>query len=187
MSKLVKELICQELTSRFADVTNAVWIEMAGVDGVTTTEFRRGLHGKKMRVEVVSNALLRLATKDRPLNRLAEHLAGPSALITGGESAIEVAKIVEEWMPKIKTLKLRGALLEGEYINEQAVSGLSKMPSKRDLQARIAGIALAPGGKLAAAINSGGGRIAGCIKALIEKLEKGETAGETAGEAAPAA
>jgi len=49
------------------------------------------------------------------------------------------------------------------------------MPTKRDLQARVAATVRAPGAKLAAAILAGGGNIAACVKDLIEKLEKGET------------
>lgn len=174
MSKFVKEVIVKELKSRYADHQSAVWVEMVGVDGLTSNEFRRSLHGKKMRLEIVKKSLFRRAVEGRALHGLAERLEGPAALVTGGESAIDVAKALEDWLPKIKTLKLRGAVLDGEYLDERAVTGLSKMPTKQDMQARIAGMVLSPGGKLAAAILSGGGSVAGAIKSLIEKLEKGE-------------
>lgn len=172
MSKPIKDLITSELKSRYGDAGSALWVEMLGVDGISTNNFRRGLHAKQMRMEVVKTALFRRAVAGKQLGPLAEALQGPATLLTGGESLIEVAKVVEEWAAKLPQIKLRGAMFEGQFLDGKAVAGLSKMPSKRDLQGRIAGAALAPGANLAAAINSGGGRIAGCIKALIEKLEK---------------
>jgi len=177
MSKLVKNMITEELRSRYGEVDSALWLEIVGVDGVTTNEFRRELHGKEMRLEVVKNSLFRNAVGDGPLKPLAEALTGPAAIITGGESLIDVGKLVEEWLPKAakgKGIKMRGAVLDGEWLDEKMVAGLAKMETKQDLQAKIAMIVLSPGGNIASAINSGGGNIAGAIEALIEKLEKGE-------------
>lgn len=178
MSKLVKSLITDELQSRYTQMDSALWVEILGVDGITTNDFRRALHKKAMKLEVVKNALLRRACGEGPLAPLAKTLAGPAALITGGESVIEAAKVVEEWQPKMKGLRLRGALLEGQLIDEKMVQGLAKMPTKRDLQGQVAAAARSPGAKLASAILAPGGAIASCLKSLMEKLEKG-------GDAAP--
>lgn len=108
--------------------------------------------------------------------RLAGALGGPVALLTGGETAIDAAKALEEWLPKFpkNAVKLRGALLEGEFLDEAQVQDLAKMPGKRDLQAQLVAMVLSPGGKLVSAILSGGGNVAGCLKAMIDKLEKDE-------------
>lgn len=174
MSKMVKEMIVDQLRSRYGDLDSAVVIELLGCDGITTNDFRRSLRAKNMRMEVVKNSLLKRAVQDRPLKPLAQSILGSNALVTGGESPVEVAKLIEEWMPKIAGLKLKAAILDGEYLNESQVKGLVKMPTRRDLQARIAATVRAPGARLAGALLSGGGRIAGCLKALIEKLEESE-------------
>lgn len=178
MSKVVKSLIAKELTGRYASATDAVWVEMLGIDGLMTNEFRRSLRSKNMRLEVVKTSLFRRALKDRPIAKLADLMKGPSALVTGEVSAVEVAKHLEEWAPKFPkdSFRLRAALLEGELIAESQVADLSKMPTRRDLQARVAGMLMSPGGRVAASILSGGSGIAGCIKALIDKLEKEPTA-----------
>ena len=81
--------------------------------------------------------------------------------------------------PSCRTkLRVRGAVLEGEYLDEQRVKSLASMPSKRDLQGRIVQIMLTPGGRLVGAMLSGGSNLAGCLKALIEKLEKSETSAQ---------
>jgi large subunit ribosomal protein L10 len=175
MSKLVKELITQELQQRYGKLDSALWVELVGIDGITTNEFRRDLRTRQMRLEIIKTSLFRRAVADGPLQPLARTMAGPAALLTGGESVIEIAKLLEEWRPKLPGLKLRGAVVEGEFVDERRVDGVASMPTKRDLQARVAATVRAPGAKLAAAILAGGGNIAACVKDLIEKLEKGET------------
>ncbi|MFH1748977.1 MAG: 50S ribosomal protein L10 [Planctomycetota bacterium] len=180
MSKLIKNLITKDLQARFADVNSAIWLELLGIDGTTTNAFRQDLHEKQMHLEVVKNALFRRAVGAGPLGQLASALQGPAALVTGGETIIDAAKVIEEWRPKLKGMRLRGAVLEGEYLDERAVAGLAKMPTKRDLQARLAAAVRSPGANIASAILSGGRNIAGCLKAKIEKLEKDEGAAQAA-------
>lgn len=177
MSKPVKSMMTKELHERYATLDSALWVELVGADGLVTNDFRRALHARQMRVEMISNNLFVRAVADGPLNRLAKELKGPAALVTGGESLIDVAKLVEEWKPKITGLKLRAALLEGEFVGPERIEQLSKMPTKRDLQGQVAAAIRSPGANLAAAVLAGGGNIAGCLKAMIEKLEKGETIG----------
>jgi large subunit ribosomal protein L10 len=174
MSRLVKDMITRELRARYADVDSALWLEVIGLDGVTTNQFRGALRAKGMRLVVVKNSLFKRAVGDGPLKPLAEALAGPAAIITGGDSLIDAAKLVEEWLPKAKTVKLRGAVLEGKWLDESRVAGLARMPTKLDLQAKVAAIILSPAANVAGAINAGGGNIAGCLKAMVEKLENGE-------------
>ncbi len=186
MSKPVKEMIRSDLEARYAQAQNAVWIELLGVDGVTTNEFRRALRGRHIKLEVVKTSLFKRACTAGPMARLADKVEGPVALLTGGASAIDVGKLLDEWLPKLaKNLRIRGALLEGEYLDEAAAKDLSKLPTRADLQGRIVQLVITPGGKVVGSILGPGARIAGVLKALIEKLEKEETAAP-ASAAAPA-
>jgi large subunit ribosomal protein L10 len=153
MSRLVKDMITKQLQSRYGQLNSALWLEV---------------------IEVVKNSLFKRAIGDGPLKPLASALDGPAAIVTGGDSLIDVAKLIEGWLPKAKGIKLKGAVLEGEWLDESRVAGLSRMPTKGDLQARVAAIILSPGANLAGAINAAGGKLAGALKTLVEKLEAGE-------------
>ena len=76
MSKLVKDVITRELTSRYKDMESGVWVEMVGVEGTLTTQFRRELRGKQMRMEQVKTSLLKRAVAQKPLSKLADRLEG---------------------------------------------------------------------------------------------------------------
>lgn len=176
MSKLVKEMITADLQNRYRDLSSALWVQLVQTDGLMTTEFRRDLRKHNLRLQVVKNSLLRRAMDGRPLARMAAHMDGPAALVTGtgDTTATEIAKIVEAWLPKMPGLKMRGALLEGEYVDESRVSKVSTMPTRRDLQAKVVSVARSPGSKLMGCVSAPGGRVLGVVKSLIEKLEKGE-------------
>lgn len=176
MSKLVKDLITRELESRYKTQDNAVWVEIVGVDGITTNEFRRDLCAHGMKLEVVKTSLLRRACAGGPFERLAAEVAGPAAMVTGGDTAIEVAKLLDEWKAKFPkdSFRVRGALLDGEYIAEARAQDLHKMASKQDLQARIVSIVLAPGRNIVGLAVAPGRNVVGIVKQIAEKLEQGE-------------
>ncbi len=174
MSKPVKDMITKELHSRYATVDSALWVEFVGIDGNTTNDFRRELRANNIRMEIVKNSLFQRAVAGGPLERMARDMSGPVALVTGGESIIDAAKLLDTWRRKLEGVIVRGAVIEGEYIEESRAGQVHKMPTKRDVQAKLSAIVLSPGGKLASAIRSGGGNIAGCLKTIIEKLEKDE-------------
>jgi large subunit ribosomal protein L10 len=180
VSKLIKDMVTSELRTRYGDLDSALWVEFLGVGGLATTAFRKKLAARKMKLELVKTALFKRAVDGTKLARLGQAAKGQVALITGGENVIEAAKLVEAEMATIKGMKMRAALLEGEFVGDSQIGSLAKMPTKRDLQGRVAAAVKSPGGKLASAILAGGGNIAGCIKALIAKLEKGETAAPAA-------
>ncbi len=174
MSKMVKGLITDALNGRYNELDSALLVEFVGVDGNTSNEFRGALRKQDIRLEIVKNSLARRAIAEGPLSALGGDLKGPSALLTGGESLIDVAKLVDEWKAKVEGLKLKSAVLEGEYLDTDKVQGLHKMATKADMQARVAGAVLSPGAKLVGAAISPGAKLAGCLKAMIEKLEGGE-------------
>lgn len=175
MSKLVKGMIIDELKERYSDLDSALWVQFQDCDGNTTNEFRGVLRKANMHVQIVKNTLFRKAVEESPLAPLGDKLTGPSAIVFGGESVIDVAKVIEDWVDKIEGLEMRAAVLEGEFIGPDRIEQLSKMPTKRDLQAKIAGAIIGPASTLSGAIIGPFRSIAGCIKAIETKLEDGET------------
>ncbi len=177
MSKPVKEMIARDLAVRYAEQDNAIWVEIVGVDGITTNDFRRDLRAHDMRLEVVKTSLLRRACAAGPLAPLARALEGPAALVTGGESAVEVSKLLDGWKPKLlrgQGLRVRGAVLDGEYLDEERAQGLSRMASRTDMLAKLVTIIITPGSELVSVALASGRDVAGMLKTMIDKLEQGE-------------
>lgn len=175
MSKPIKELIAKELKTRYGAMNSAIVVNPIKLTALQANEMRRGLFKKNIQMELVKNSLVRLALKGTPAERVGDLMKGPSALLSGGESIVDLARELEEWTKKLKELEVLGALVEGDVVDGEGAKALAKMPTRVELQGQLVGLALSPGAKLASAITAPGGRIAGIVKALIEKLEQGES------------
>jgi large subunit ribosomal protein L10 len=142
---------------------------------IDTTKLRGTLAKKKIKITVLRNSLARKAFQGTSLEQLGELMSGATALAHGGESVIEVARLIVEAMGKMPALELKGAILDGIVFKGKAgVTELSKYPTKDEAIAQAVTLIISPGRKLLAAIQGPGSGVAGIIKAIETKLEKGE-------------
>lgn len=172
MSYFVKGLVQDEYKSRFADLGEFVVIDTTGISGVDNNVMRGQLKAEGIKLMVVKNTLMRSVMKatDKP-TAAGLFVSGPCTIAYGGDSVVDVAKAIVDWSKKLKTMTLKGAYVDGTVVSGDGVTDLSKMPSRAELQGQIVQLAKSPGANLAGAIIGPGGRIAGCIKSLVEKLE----------------
>lgn len=176
MSKTVKNMIMRDYTSRLAGANDAMVISIRGMKAIDTTKLRGVLRKKQIKVQVIRNSLARKTFQGTGLEGLAELLTGPSALAFGGASVVEVAREIVNVLKDFPTLELKGAILDGTlFKGDKGVKELSKYPTKAEAVGQVVTLLVSPGRKLAAQIKGPGSNIAGLIKAIEEKLEKGET------------
>lgn len=181
MSTRVKEMIMKDYESRFKDLEGAVVIDIRGIEANQNNEFRLDLLSKDIRITVLKNTLARKAFAGTPLEALTPAFEGPSALVYGAESVVNVAREIVSWFKKIKELDLKGAVLEGEYYEGKAgVQRLSTFPTREEAQGKVVQLMLAPAGNVIGAATSGGSTILGIVKQIQEKLEKDETIAKVA-------
>ena len=176
MSKPIKQLLVSEYTNRIKGADQAMLIGIRGVKAIPTSKLRRGLASKKIKITVLSNALARKAMTGTALEPLNKFLTGSSALAYGGQSVVEVAREVVKLIEKMPEVELKGAILDGQLFEGKAgVTALSKFPTREEAQADVVTLIVSPGKKLLAQLKGPGATIAGIIKSIEEKLEKGET------------
>jgi len=174
MSKPIKNLITAQYKQRFADVESAVLIDIRGIASNDNNKLRADLKQKQIRVTVVNNNLARGAFAGTALQNIGSLLEGPSALVYGGASVVDVARELIAIVKEIKTIQFKGAVMEGQIFNADEIEALSKYPTREEAQAQVVQLILSPANKLAGSILGPGRKIASLVKAIEEKLEKGE-------------
>jgi len=172
MSKPIKDLITKEISARYGHLDSIFVVNPIGLNAIDTNKLRLGLRSKKIEMELVKNSLAIRAFVGTKLEGVGKLMDGPSAFVTGGDSIVDVAREVMEWTKKITALQVRGAVVEGEVLDAKGAEVLSKMPSRAELQGQIVTLAKSPGARVAGQIAAPASKIAGCVKALVEKLEK---------------
>ena len=176
MSKKVKNLMEQEYKSHFDGINECMVVSLRGVNGVDNNAVRGDLLSKNIHINMIKNSLARRAFASVGMEGVKDVLVGPCAIAYGGESIVDVAKEIVGWAKKLENIEIKGGFVEGEVLDSQAAVELSKLPSRAELQGAAVNLAQSPGSRLAGAIISPAGNIAGCIKTLVEKLEESQAA-----------
>jgi large subunit ribosomal protein L10 len=168
MSKPVKDLITEDLRSRFDGIDSACVVDLSGMTVLEQEALRGRLREKAARLRVVKNSLARRAWKDTVLEPLGQSLAGPCALVTTSESLIDAAKILVGAAKEFTSLGLRDAMIEGDAALV-TIEQLAKMKGRRELVADVAMLLSSPGRSIAGCLAGPQSRIAGCLKTIAEK------------------
>ena len=176
MSKPIKDMIVAEYKRRFEDVENALVIDIRGIEANTNNDLRVDLQHKDIHITVLKNSLAKTAFSGTSLEVLTTTLNGPTALVYGGDSVVDVARNIVDWAKKIKTLDLKAAVLDGELFDgKEGVKRLSEYPTKDEAQGTVIQLVLSPAGNLVKAATSPGSNLASIIKEITTRLEEGKT------------
>lgn len=175
MSKPVKQMIIDLYRQTFEGVNEAVLVDIRGISANDNNEFRGGLVANGgIRVSVIKNSLAKKAFEGGPLEPISDMLEGPSAIVHGGESVVNVARELIAWAKKIEAIEFKGAIMEGVVFGADEIKALSEYPTKDEAQAQVIQVVLGPAAAVIGAAVGIGNEVAGILKTLEEKLEKGE-------------
>jgi len=164
-------MLIAEIQSRLGDVREMLVIDVSRLDAVSTNRFRLALRESDISALLVRNSLARRALNEVGVSALDSYLCGSSTLVWGGEDIVALSKEITKWARELESIEIRGGTVEGSSLDAAAVDALSKSPSREELIGRISGMALSPGGRLAASLAGPGGKVAGQIKSIADAEE----------------
>lgn len=175
MSKTVKSMIMRDYTTRVGDIKDGMLISIRGLKAIDTTKLRNNLAKHKVKVTVIRNSLAKKQFKGTSFEKLETLLTGPSALVLSQTSVVEAARSIVGLLKDFPTLELKGAILDGTlFEGKKGVEELSKYPTREEAIGQAVTLIVSPGKKLLAQVKGPGSNVAGIVKAIEAKLEKGE-------------
>ncbi|MDP6442917.1 MAG: 50S ribosomal protein L10 [Pirellulaceae bacterium] len=175
MSKFVKNLITQELSSRLEGVEDALLVNVIGMDANSTVALRRQLREKNINLLVIKNSLARRAAEGTSLENAFVEMEGALALIWGCEDIISLAKEVVQLdkAPEFKAFAARGGVMAGEHLSAERVHEISKWPNRDEQLSILSGQICSPGAQLASQLEAPGG----LLVSQLDKIADGEVGG----------
>ena len=145
-----KKAVVAALTETIKESTAVVFVDYKGINVAQDTALRKQFREADVEYTVVKNTLTRFAAKDCGYD-FDEILNGTTAMACTTGDPIAPARIVAEFAKKnkLKTLAIKGGIVEGSVLSAEQLTGFSELPSKNALVASVLGTFLAPISSLA--------------------------------------
>jgi large subunit ribosomal protein L10 len=174
MSKLLKSKIADDYRQRLAGVTDALLVNVIGLDSGNTYNLRKELRSKNIQLLVVKSSLAKRATEGTGLASAFEEGEGSLAVVWGADDFVSLAKEIVEIQkkPEFEKCQSRGGVMDGEKLTAEKVKEISKWPNRIGQISILLGQVLSPGAQLLSQLGSPGGALA----SQIEKKSKDEGA-----------
>ena len=140
-----KKAVVEQLTGKIQEATAVVFIDYKGISVAQDTELRKQFREAGVEYSVVKNTLTNFAAKNAGYD-FSEVLNGTTAMASTTGDPIAPARIAAEFAKKnkLKTLSIKGGIVEGSVLSAEQLTGFSELPSKNALVASVLGTFLAP-------------------------------------------
>ena len=142
---------------------------------------RGRLRDADVEYRVTKNTLLALPAERCGLHGLSAYLNGPTAAVFGKDDPGVAARLLQDFIRQYRKLEIKGAVIDGEALDADAVRLLATLPSRAELQARAIAMIQAPLRSLVTVLNSSASALVYVIAAYRSRREAEE------GAAAPSA
>src|SRR5947208_15897864 len=143
----------QEMVGALHDMMSkanfAAAVAYRNIDAQATVKLRKTFREVRVDYKVVKNTLARLAAKGTSLEKFAEQLEGPNAIVLGYEDVIAPARLLRDVLKEQgEKMKLKAGVVQGNLVDAKGVSALAAMPGLPELRGMILGMISAPAQKL---------------------------------------
>jgi large subunit ribosomal protein L10 len=185
MSKKLKQRMAEEVRRGVGSTDRCVVVGYRRLPGSASSELRAHLRRARVDLTVLRNRVSGHALAGTTLEGIRPLIKGPTAVATGGEDALALAKAVVEGLKGRADLECRGGFVEGRVVTGDELKVLAALPGRLELLSMIAAVVAAPMTNVACGLDAILAGTARAVEALREKVEKGEKEGG-APSAAPA-
>jgi large subunit ribosomal protein L10 len=159
------------LHQRFHDAKLTLVTEYRGLTAGQLDQLRRQVREASGEYRVAKNTLARRAASEQMGRSIGRLLVGPTAFVFAFQDPVAVAKIVIKFAEDHEALTVKGAVLEGEYLEPAAVKALAELPSREVLISQLLALLQAPSVQLLRLLQEPAARTVRVLDAIRRQRE----------------
>lgn len=163
------------ISSAIGNAAVALCVDYRGLNVSQVTSLRRKLREKKAHGRVVKNTLLRIASEKSlkgdagQLKKFVALHEGPTLLVWS-DDPVSSAKVLVDFAKESQKLNIKGAWVDGIFVDGKGVGDLSRLPGKEATLSMLLNLMLAPATQFVRLINAPGTQLAQVLEAYRQKL-----------------
>lgn len=147
-----------------------VFAEYRGLTVEQITSLRKQLREKGAELHVVKNNFARIAFEELGYTKDVEPvLAGPTAVTFVKSDSNEVAKVLLGFAKEVPNLKIKGAVVDKNFMDLAQIEAFSKLPGRGQLIAMLMSAMNGPAQNLVYVLNAIPTKLVRVLKAIEEK------------------
>lgn len=166
-----KKRIVSEVATVAAEAHSAVAAEYRGLTVGEMTDMRVKARESGVYLRVVKNNLAKLAVVDTEFECMSDSFSGPLVLAFSKEDPGSAARLVEAFAKGNNKLVVKSLAVGGVLFPASELKRLSKLPTRDEALAILAGTLRAPLDKLARTINEVPGKLVRTVAAVRDQKE----------------
>ncbi len=170
MNRNEKDMVIEEFIGVFG-LPGVYLMDFKGLNVAEITELRSKLRDSNISMRVVKNTLAKRALTGAGISGFDQFFTGPTGIIWSREDSITPARVLIEFLKKHEKATLKAGLVDGAVIPASQMDAVSKLPTKHELHAQVAGVLKAPIVKLARTLNAVPTTFVRTVDALREKVQ----------------
>ncbi len=177
MDKQQKSMVIEEFVGVFAS-PGIYLMDFKGMTVAQITALRSSLREANVSMRVVKNTLAKRALKGAGVKNFDSYFTGPTGVVWSTEDSIVPARVLLDFLKKNDKVKatVKAGLVDGSVIDGSQMDAVSKLPTKHELQAQVAGVLNAPLVKFARVLNAMPVKFVRTVDALRAKRSEEEAA-----------
>jgi large subunit ribosomal protein L10 len=165
----------EQLKASLSEVKTLFLLENTGLNVNEVNELRSEIRKTEATYRVVKNSVVKHAVEGTEMEQLTPYLVGPKALAFTNGDAVELAKVLRDFIKDHPTLSFERAYLEGQLLEADEAEKIAEMPSRQELLTKLVYMLQSPIRRLAVALSSPVQNLTTVIGQVADTIDSNES------------
>ena len=166
-----KQAVVAEVSAQLSKAQAVILAEYRSIPVRDMTELRKRARGSGVYLRVLKNTLARRAVAGTPFKGLSEKMVGPLAYGISSDP-VAAAKVLHEFARDHEKFVIKAGAMPNVVMSAREVADLAKLPSRRELLAKLVATMRAPIAKFVRTLNEVPGKFARTLAAVRDHKQQ---------------